>query len=49
MANVVGSKRSAHPNGGQLGLQKKKKIVSRVGKGDNVILAKAGFQHCQNQ
>ena len=49
MANAVGSKRSAHPNGGQSGLQKKKKTVSRVGKGDNVILAKVGSQPCQNQ
>ena len=49
MANAVGSKRSAHPNGGQSGLQKKKKTVSRVGNGDNVILAKAGSQPRQNQ
>ena len=49
MADAVGSKKSARPNGGQSELQKKKKIVSRVGKGDNVILAKAGSQPRQNQ
>nr|POE86682.1 hypothetical protein CFP56_52931 [Quercus suber] len=33
MEDAVGSKRSAHPTGGQPELQKKKKTVSRVGKG----------------
>ena len=49
MEDAVGSKRSAHPTGGQPELQKKKKFVSRVGKGDKEILAKVGSQPCQNQ
>ena len=42
MANVLGSKRSSHPNRGQSELQKKKKTISLGGKGDNVILVEAG-------
>ena len=49
MEDAVGSKRSAHPTGGQPELQKKKKIVSRVGKGDKERLAEAGSQPRQNQ
>nr|POE91701.1 hypothetical protein CFP56_34473 [Quercus suber] len=48
MEDTVGSKRSVHPTGGQPELQKKKKTVSRVGKGDKEILAEAGSQPCQN-
>ena len=54
MADAVDSKRSAHPTGGQPKLQKKKqgkkkKTISRVGKGDNEIFAEAGSQPHQNQ
>ena len=51
MEDAVGSKRSVHPTGGQPELQKKKKkkAVSRVGKGDKEILAEAGSQPRQNQ
>ena len=49
MAEVVGSKRSARHIGGQSKLQKKKKTVSQDGKGNNLILAEAGSQSCQNQ
>ena len=49
MEDAVGSKRSVHPTGGQPELQKKKKAVSRVGKGDKEILAEVGSQPRQNQ
>ena len=49
MEDAVGLKRSAHPIGGQPELQKKMKNVTRVGKGDKEILAKAGSQPHQNQ
>ena len=40
MADAVGSKRCAHPTGGQPKLQKKKKTVSQVGKHTENQLAK---------
>ena len=54
MVDVMGSERSSHPTGGQPELQKKKqgkkkKTISRVGKGDNEIFAEAGSQPHQNQ
>nr|POE79110.1 hypothetical protein CFP56_25450 [Quercus suber] len=49
MEDAVGSKRSAHPTRGQPELQKKKKTVFWVGKGDKEILAEAGSQPRQNQ
>ena len=49
MAEAVGSKRSVQHTGGQSKLQKKKKIVSQDGKGNNLILVEAGSQPCQEQ
>ena len=49
MVKAVGSKRSARHTRGQFELQKKKKIVSQDGKGNNLILAEAGSQPYQKQ